>query len=65
LEAFDAAGDRGVPAWTSDPEVEEALGPLATAAWSLFPTVPSSSEHRFHGLASTVRRLLHVTDARE
>lgn len=64
LPAFDAAGDRGVPAWTDDAEVEEILQPLATAVWSLFPGVPSSSEHRFGSLASTVRRLFARGDRR-
>ena len=64
LPAFDAAGDRGVPAWTDDAEVEEVLRPLATAVWSLFPGVPSSSEHRFGGLASTMRRLIARGDRR-
>lgn len=64
LEAFDVAGDRGVPAWTDDAEIEEVLQPLATAVWSLFPGVPSSSEHRFGGLASTVRRLLGARGGR-
>ena len=58
LPAFDAAGDRGVPAWTDDAEVEEVLQPLASAVWSLFPGVPTSSEHPFGGLGSAVRRLL-------
>lgn len=60
VESFDAAGDRGVPAWTDDAEVEVVLQPLATATWSLFPGVPMSSDHRFGGLASTLRRLLAV-----
>ena len=60
LEAFDAAGDRGVPAWTDDPDAEHLLRPLATAAWPLFPGVPSSSDLRFHGVVSTVRRLLRA-----
>ena len=64
LEAFDTAGDRGVPAWTDDPEAEELLRPLATATWSLFPGVPSSSDHRFHGLVSTVRRLFRADGSR-
>jgi Mrp family chromosome partitioning ATPase len=60
LEAFDAAGDRGVPAWTDDPDAEHVLRPLATVAWPLFPGVPSSSDLRFHGVVSTVRRLLRA-----
>jgi Mrp family chromosome partitioning ATPase len=64
LEAFDTAGDRGVPAWTDDLEAEEALRQLATATWALFPGVPSSSDHRFHGLVSTVRRFLRVDGGR-
>jgi MinD-like ATPase involved in chromosome partitioning or flagellar assembly len=64
LEAFDTAGDRGVPAWTDDPEVEAILQPLATSVWSLFPGVPTSSEHRFGGLLSGVRRLLGAGDRR-
>jgi CO dehydrogenase nickel-insertion accessory protein CooC1 len=64
LDAFDEAGDRGVPAWTYDPEVEHVLRPLATAAWTLFPGVPRSSGHRFHSLFSTVRRLLRVEGGR-
>jgi MinD-like ATPase involved in chromosome partitioning or flagellar assembly len=58
LDAFDAAGDRGVPAWTDDPAAEHVLRPLATAAWPLFPGIPSSSDRRFRGVVSTVRRLL-------
>jgi Mrp family chromosome partitioning ATPase len=64
LEAFDAAGDRGVPAWTDDPDAEHVLRPLATAAWPLFPGVPSSSDLRFHGVVSTVRRLLRSRGGR-
>lgn len=64
LEAFDAAGDRGVPAWTDDPEIEETLRPLATTVWSLFPGVPSSSEHRLRGLIAGVRWLLRAGDRR-
>jgi Mrp family chromosome partitioning ATPase len=64
LEAFDAAGDRGAPAWTDDPEVDQVLQPLATAAWSLFPGVPSSRDHRLRGLVSTLRRLLPASGGR-
>ena len=64
LEAFDAAGDRGVPAWTDDPDAEHVLRPLATAAWPLFPGIPSSSDLRFHGVVSTVRRLLRSRGGR-
>jgi Mrp family chromosome partitioning ATPase len=64
LPAFDVAGDRGVPAWTDDAQVEEVLGPLATAVWPLFAGLPSSSEHRLGGLVSTVRRLLARGDRR-
>jgi MinD-like ATPase involved in chromosome partitioning or flagellar assembly len=64
LEAFDAAGDRGVPAWTDDPEVEAALRPLATATWSLFPGIPQSSEHRFSGVVASLRRLLRAESGR-
>lgn len=64
LEAFDAAGDRGVPAWTDDPDAEHVLRPLATAAWPLFPGIPSSSDLRFHGVVSTVRRLLGARGGR-
>jgi Mrp family chromosome partitioning ATPase len=64
LEAFDAAGDRGVPAWTDDPDAEHVLRPLATAAWPLFPGIPLSSDLRFHGVVSTVRRLLRVRGGR-
>ena len=64
LEAFDAAGDRGVPAWTDATEIEETLRPLATIVWSLFPGVPSSSEHPLRGLIAGVRRLLRAGDRR-
>jgi hypothetical protein len=64
VEAFDVAGDRGVPAWTDDPDVEHVLQPLATATWSLFPGVPTSSDHRLGGLASTLQRLLNVKGGR-
>lgn len=64
LEAFDAAGDRGVPAWVNDGEIEETLRPLATTVWSLFPGVPSSSDHRRRGLLAGVRRLLQAGDRR-
>jgi Mrp family chromosome partitioning ATPase len=64
LDVFDAAGDRGVPAWTDDPEVEQLLRPLATAAWALFPGVPRSTEHRFRSVLSTVRRLLRAAGGR-
>jgi CO dehydrogenase nickel-insertion accessory protein CooC1 len=60
LEAFDAAGDRGAPAWTDSPEVEAALRPLATATWSLFPGIPQSSEHRLSGVIAVLRRLLRA-----
>jgi len=64
LAAFDAAGDRGVPAWTEDAAVAAVLEPLATAVWSLFPGVPASSEHRFRGVLAGVRRLLRAEDRR-
>jgi CO dehydrogenase nickel-insertion accessory protein CooC1 len=64
LDAFDEAGDRAVPAWTDDLEVEGLLQPLARAVWTLFPGVPRSTEHRFHSLVSTVRRLLRVEGGR-
>jgi Mrp family chromosome partitioning ATPase len=64
LEAFDVAGDRGVPAWTDDPDAEHVLRPIATAAWPLFPGIPSSSDLRFHGVVSTVRRLLRSRGGR-
>lgn len=64
LEAFDAAGDHGVPAWVNDGEIEETLRPLATTVWSLFPGVPSSSEHRLRGLLAGVRRFLRAGDRR-
>ena len=64
LDAFDKASDRGAPAWTSDPGVEHVLQPLATAVWTLFPGVPRSTEHRFHSLISSVRRLLSAGDGR-
>lgn len=64
LEAFDTAGDRGVPAWTDDLEAKEALRQLATATWALFPGVPSSSDHRFYGLAATIRRFLRADGGR-
>ncbi|MEW5991661.1 MAG: hypothetical protein AB1736_10015 [Chloroflexota bacterium] len=64
LEAFDAAGDRGVPAWTDDAKVEAVLEPLATAVWSLFPGVPASSEHGFRGILAGVRRALQGGDRR-
>ena len=64
LEAFDVAGDRGVPAWTDDPDAEHVLRPLATAAWPLFPGIPSSSDLRFHGVFTTVRRLLRARGGR-
>lgn len=64
LDVFDTAGDRGVPAWTDDAEVEQILRPLATAAWALFPGVPGSTEHRFHSLVSTVRRLFGAAGGR-
>ena len=64
LEAFDDAGDRGVPAWTDNPDAEHVLRPLATAAWPLFPGIPSSSDLRFHGVVSTVRRLLRSRGGR-
>jgi hypothetical protein len=35
LDAFDAAGYRGVPARNDDAEVDHVLRPLATAAWAL------------------------------
>lgn len=61
---FDVAGDRGVPAWMDDPEIERILEPLATATWSLFPGVPSASGGRLGGLAATVRQLLGAKGGR-
>jgi MinD-like ATPase involved in chromosome partitioning or flagellar assembly len=60
LEAFDAAGDRGVPAWTDSSEVEAALRPLATATWSLFPGIPQLTEHRLSRVIAALRRLLRA-----
>lgn len=55
-EAFDLAAERGEPAWASDPIVEAALWPLASAVWPLVggggPTNPQD------GLAGVVRRVL-------
>ena len=64
IQAFDAAGDRGVPAWTDDGDVEQLLEPLATATWSLFPGVPSTSSGRLGGLAASVRQLLGARGGR-
>ena len=64
VDPFDAAGDRGVPAWTDDPEIERILEPLATATWSLFPGVPSTSRGPFGGLAASVRQLLRAKGGR-
>lgn len=64
IEAFDVAGDRGVPAWTDDPEVEEILEPVATAVWSLYAGVPSTSGGRFRGLAASVRHVLGAIGGR-
>lgn len=63
IEAFDVAGDRGVPAWTDDPEVEELLEPVATGVWPLFG-VPSTSGGRFRGLAASVRHVLGARGGR-
>jgi CO dehydrogenase nickel-insertion accessory protein CooC1 len=62
--AFDAAGDRGVPAWTNDPEIERVLEPLATATWPLLPGVPSTSGHRIARVAAAVRQLLRARGGR-
>lgn len=60
-EAFDTAGDRGIPAWTDDPEIELAILPLAASVWPLIRGIPRSSEHRFRrGVLGAVRRLLHA-----
>jgi len=64
LDAFDAGGDRGVPAWTDHADAEAALRPLATAAWSLFPGAPTSSARRLAGIIPAVRRLLRAQGGR-
>jgi MinD-like ATPase involved in chromosome partitioning or flagellar assembly len=64
LRVFDVAGDRAVPAWTGDAEIEALLAPLASAVWSLFPGVPATSERRLPGLLGGVRRRLRAGDAR-
>jgi MinD-like ATPase involved in chromosome partitioning or flagellar assembly len=65
LTAFDAAGDRGIPAWTDDPEIEHAILPLAASVWPLIRGIPRSSEHRFRrGVLGAVRRLLHAEGER-
>ena len=64
-EAFDTAGDRGIPAWTDDPEIELAILPLAASVWPLIRGIPRSSEHRFRrGVLGAVRRLLHAEGER-
>jgi hypothetical protein len=64
-EAFDAAGDRGIPAWTDDPEIEHAILPLAASVWPLIRGIPRSSEQRFRrGVLGAVRRLLHAEGER-
>ncbi len=64
-EAFDTAGDRGIPAWTDDPEIEHAILPLAASVWPLIGGIPRSSEHRFRrGVLGAVRRLLHAQGER-
>jgi CO dehydrogenase nickel-insertion accessory protein CooC1 len=58
-EAFDAAGDRGIPAWTDDLEIEHAILPLAASVWPLIRGIPRSSEQRFRrGVLGAVRRLV-------
>ena len=65
LEAFDTAGDRGIPAWTDDPEIELAILPLAASVWPLIGGIPRSSERRFRlGVLGAVRRLLHAQGER-
>lgn len=64
-EAFDTAGDRGIPAWTDDPEIERAILPLAASVWPLIRGIPRSSEHRFRrAVLGAVRRLLHTEGER-
>lgn len=65
LEAFDTAGDRGIPAWTADPGIELAILPLAASVWPLIGGIPRSSERRFRrGVLGAVRRLLHAEGER-
>lgn len=56
LGAFDVAGDRGLPAWIADPQLESIVRPLAAAAWPLVAGVPRSNGRR--GVLAAVRRLL-------
>jgi MinD-like ATPase involved in chromosome partitioning or flagellar assembly len=65
LDAFDTAGDRGIPAWTDAPEIERAILPLAASVWPLIGGIPRSSERRFRrGVLGAVRRLLHAEGER-
>jgi MinD-like ATPase involved in chromosome partitioning or flagellar assembly len=65
LDAFDTAGDRGIPAWTDAPEIERAILPLAASVWPLIGGIPRSSERRFRrSVLGAVRRLLHAEGER-
>ena len=60
-----AAGDRGEPAWHTDPAFEQALQPVANAVWPLMAVSRGRGLDPVRGMASAVRRALgHVGGSR-
>ena len=59
------AGDRGEPAWHTDPAFEQALQPVANAVWPLMAGSRGRALDPVRGVASAVRRALsHVGGSR-
>lgn len=55
------AGDRGEPAWHTDPAFEQALQPIANAVWPLMAGSRGRGLDPVRGMASSLRRALsHV-----
>ncbi len=60
-----SAGDRGEPAWHTDPAFEQALQPVANAVWPLMAGSRGRGLDPVRGMASAVRRALgHVSGSR-
>ena len=59
------AGNRGEPAWHTDPAFEQALQPVANAVWPLMAGSRGRGLDPVRGMASAVRRALgHVSGSR-
>ncbi len=58
LDAFVAAGDRGVPGWTIDRRAQEAVLPVAAAVWPLLGATARSARSPLDSALTAVRRAI-------